>query len=146
MEDAPRSSEKKVLLAVLLVAAIALGIAIPMLVYGGIQLMSVVGIIVALWLAFAALIEPVERLRKGHSLSAGVLGMTVAHFGLALFILGVTDGRIVQDRKGPSAAAGSERRGRAASRSRMNSLRRRRRAELPGHRERSHDHARRQAS
>jgi cytochrome c-type biogenesis protein CcmF len=29
-------------------------------------------------------------LRKGHTLSAGVLGMSVAHFGLAMFILGAT--------------------------------------------------------
>jgi cytochrome c-type biogenesis protein CcmF len=80
----------KVLLGVLLVAAIAIGIAIPLLVYGWHSVLSVIGIVVALWLAFASLIEPVERLRKGHSLSAGVLGMSVAHFGLAMFILGAT--------------------------------------------------------
>src|SRR4029453_7892128 len=34
--------------------------------------------------------KPVERLRKGHTLSAGVLGMSVGHFGLAMFILGAT--------------------------------------------------------
>jgi cytochrome c-type biogenesis protein CcmF len=80
----------KVLLAVLLVAAIVLGIAVPLLAYGWRSVLSAVGIIVALWVALASLIEPVERLRKGHSLSAGVLGMSVAHFGLAMFILGAT--------------------------------------------------------
>ncbi|HEY8540628.1 MAG TPA: cytochrome c-type biogenesis CcmF C-terminal domain-containing protein, partial [Steroidobacteraceae bacterium] len=35
-------------------------------------------------------IEPVQRWRKGHSLSASMLGMCVAHFGLALFVLGAT--------------------------------------------------------
>jgi cytochrome c-type biogenesis protein CcmF len=80
----------KILLAVLLVAAIALGIAIQVFVYGWRSVLSLVGIIVALWVAFAALIEPVERLRKGHSLSAAVLGMSIAHFGLAMFILGAT--------------------------------------------------------
>jgi cytochrome c-type biogenesis protein CcmF len=80
----------KVLLAALLVAAIVLGIAISMFAYGWRSVLSAVGIIVALWVGFASLIEPIERLRKGHSLSAGVLGMSVAHFGLAMFVLGAT--------------------------------------------------------
>jgi cytochrome c-type biogenesis protein CcmF len=80
----------KNLLIVLLVAAVAIGIVIQVFVYGWRSVLSVVGIIVALWIAFSSLIEPVERLRKGHSLSASVLGMSVAHFGLAMFILGAT--------------------------------------------------------
>ena len=80
----------KVLLAVLLLVAIVLGIGIPAFAYGWRSVLSAVGIVVALWVALASLIEPVERLRKGHSLSAGVLGMSVAHFGLAMFILGAT--------------------------------------------------------
>ncbi len=80
----------KVLLAVLLLAALVLGIGIPVFAYGWRSVLSAVGIVFALWVAFAALVEPIERLRKGHSLSAGVLGMSVAHFGLAMFILGAT--------------------------------------------------------
>ncbi|WP_348240537.1 cytochrome c-type biogenesis CcmF C-terminal domain-containing protein, partial [Salmonella enterica] len=49
-----------------------------------------VGIAIAVWIAFSSLIDPVQRLRKGHSLSASMLGMCVAHFGLALFVLGAT--------------------------------------------------------
>jgi cytochrome c-type biogenesis protein CcmF len=80
----------KNLLIVLLIAAIAIGIVLQVFVYGWRSVLSVVGIIVALWIGFSALVEPVERLRKGHSLSASVLGMSVAHFGLAMFILGAT--------------------------------------------------------
>jgi cytochrome c-type biogenesis protein CcmF len=80
----------KVLLAVLLVVAIALGLGIPAFAYGWRSVLSAVGVVVALWIALSSLIEPVQRLRKGHSLSAGVLGMSVAHFGLAMFILGAT--------------------------------------------------------
>jgi cytochrome c-type biogenesis protein CcmF len=69
---------------------VVLGIGIPLFAYGWRSALSAVGIIVALWVGFAALVEPVERLRKGHSLSAGVLGMSVAHFGLAMFVLGAT--------------------------------------------------------
>ena len=77
----------KVLLGVLLLAAIVLGIAIPTALYGWHSILSSVGIIVALWVGASALIE---RWRKGHSLPASVIGMSVAHFGLALFILGAT--------------------------------------------------------
>jgi cytochrome c-type biogenesis protein CcmF len=80
----------KGILTMLLLAAAVLGIAIPLAIYGWRSIISTVGIIAALWVAFAALIEPVDRLRKGHSLSASVLGMSVAHFGLAMFILGAT--------------------------------------------------------
>jgi cytochrome c-type biogenesis protein CcmF len=77
-------------LAVLLVVAIVLGIALPMLALGWHSVLAAVGIVMALWVAFAALIEPIDRLRKGHSLSASVIGMSVAHFGLALFVIGAT--------------------------------------------------------
>jgi cytochrome c-type biogenesis protein CcmF len=80
----------KVLLAVLLLAAIVLGIGIPAFAWGWRSVLSAVGIVVALWIGFSSLVEPIERLRKGHSLSAGVLGMCIAHFGLAMFILGAT--------------------------------------------------------
>jgi cytochrome c-type biogenesis protein CcmF len=78
------------LIAILGVAALVLGITVPTLVYGWHSVLTVVGIAIALWIAFSSLIEPVQRWRKGHSLSASMLGMCVAHFGLALFVLGAT--------------------------------------------------------
>lgn len=80
----------KGLLAALLLVAIVLGVAIPASIYGWHSVLSTVGIVAALWVALSSLVEPFQRLRKGHSLSVGVLGMSVAHFGLALFILGAT--------------------------------------------------------
>ncbi len=80
----------KTTLTMLLIVAIIAGIAIPVAVYGWRSIISAAGIVAALWVAFSALIEPVGRLRKGQSLSAGVLGMSVAHLGLAVFILGAT--------------------------------------------------------
>jgi cytochrome c-type biogenesis protein CcmF len=80
----------KQLLIALFVAAVILGTLVPIAVYGWRSVVSTIGIIAGLWVAFAALVEPVQRLRKGHSLSAGVLGMSVAHFGLAMFIVGAT--------------------------------------------------------
>ena len=77
-------------LMVLFVAAIVLGIALPWAVYGWHSVLTAVGFIAALWIALSSLVEPVDRWRKGHSLSAGTVGMCIAHFGFALFILGAT--------------------------------------------------------
>jgi cytochrome c-type biogenesis protein CcmF len=78
------------LLGGLLAMAIVAGIAVMWAAYGLHSVVSSVGIIAGLWVAFSALIEPVSRLRKGHKLSASVLGMCVAHFGLAMFVIGAT--------------------------------------------------------
>ncbi len=105
-------------------------------VYGWRSVLTVVGVAGALWVAFSSLIEPVERLRKGHSLSAGVVGMCVAHFGLALFVLGATtveSWRQQMDlslKPGQSAEVGG-------FQFAMTKLERRRGTELRGRRERS---------
>jgi cytochrome c-type biogenesis protein CcmF len=43
-----------------------------------------------MWVLLSALIEPLSRWRAGHKLSASVLGMSVAHLGLGVFVLGAT--------------------------------------------------------
>ena len=78
----------KKLLAILLALAALLALLVPTLVYGWRSVLTVVGLTAALWIVLSSLIEPIERLRKGHSLSAGVLGMCVAHLGVGLFIVG----------------------------------------------------------
>ena len=83
-------SRTKGILGVLLAVAVILALGITMAIYGWHSLLGLVGFIVAFWVAFAALVDPIDRFRKGHSLSAGIIGMSVAHFGLAMFILGVT--------------------------------------------------------
>jgi len=80
----------KQLLIVLFVVALLLGTIVPIAAYGWRSVLSTIGIVVGIWIVLSSLIEPVQRLRKGHSLSAGVLGMSVAHLGLALFIIGAT--------------------------------------------------------
>jgi cytochrome c-type biogenesis protein CcmF len=80
----------KRLLGVLLLVAVILGVSIPTFVYGWHSVLTVVGIVTAVWVALASLVEPVQRLVRRQSLSASVIGMSVAHFGLALFIVGAT--------------------------------------------------------
>jgi cytochrome c-type biogenesis protein CcmF len=53
-------------------------------------LLTVVGAALGLWILYSSLREPVSRLRKGQSLSAAVLGMSLAHFGVGMFAVGAT--------------------------------------------------------
>jgi cytochrome c-type biogenesis protein CcmF len=80
----------KLLLALLFVVALVLGIAVPWAIYGWHSALTAVGIAAALWIAASSCIEPISRWRQGHKLTGSVVGMSVAHFGLAVFILGAT--------------------------------------------------------
>ncbi len=81
---------RKGLLAALFAVSAVLAVTVPTIIYGWRSVLAVVGVTAALWVVLSSLIEPIERWRKGHTLSAGVLGMCVAHLGLGLFILGAT--------------------------------------------------------
>jgi cytochrome c-type biogenesis protein CcmF len=70
--------------------SLAIGIAIPWLVFGEPHVMAIAGITLALWIVLSALYEPYTRWRGGHSLSPATVGMVVAHLGVGLFVLGVT--------------------------------------------------------
>jgi len=81
---------RKRLLMGLGVGALIAGALLLWVSYGQPSVLTVVGFAAGLWVVLASLLEPVSRLRKGHSLSAGVLGMSVAHLGLGLFVIGAT--------------------------------------------------------
>src|SRR5690606_7632498 len=78
------------LLLILLAVSAVLALALVLLNYGWHSVLSWIGFLLAFWIGASALIEPVNRWRKGHSLSVEMLGMCIAHFGVALFILGAT--------------------------------------------------------
>jgi len=74
-------------------AALVLGIAVPLLFYGRQSVLLAVGCIAGFWVIGTGLILPLRALRRekgaaGPSRSA--LGMSVAHMGLGLFVIGVT--------------------------------------------------------
>jgi cytochrome c-type biogenesis protein CcmF len=77
-------------LLLLLAAAAAIGLAVPLLAYGSFHVMAFVGLTAGTWVILSSLYEPVQRLRRKQSLSRGVLGMTIAHIGVGLFAIGVT--------------------------------------------------------
>jgi cytochrome c-type biogenesis protein CcmF len=73
------------------IAAVALAIVVPWLVYGGDSVLTAVGVAAGAWLVLSSLVDPVSRaLGKGPRLTRGMVGMQVAHLGLGLTVLGIT--------------------------------------------------------
>jgi cytochrome c-type biogenesis protein CcmF len=58
--------------------------------YGGFSVLLLVGFTAGVFVMLSALVEPWSRWRAGHSLPAAVIGMSLAHFGVGMFTIGVT--------------------------------------------------------
>jgi cytochrome c-type biogenesis protein CcmF len=75
------------------IISVVLGILIPGVVYGRFGLMVSVGTIAAFWIIITSAMDPVRSWRRARG-TAGItrsaLGMSIAHFGVGLFVLGVT--------------------------------------------------------
>jgi cytochrome c-type biogenesis protein CcmF len=75
------------------IVAIVLGVIIPLLIYGRVSILLVVGCGAAAWIVITSLIHPVRSLlrEKGTAgITRSALGMSVAHLGMGLFVIGVT--------------------------------------------------------
>ncbi|MBT8423104.1 MAG: heme lyase CcmF/NrfE family subunit [Gammaproteobacteria bacterium] len=75
------------------IVALVAGIALPWLIYGSASALTMFAAITGLWVCFAALLDPLRRMlreRRFPRLSASQWGMSIAHFGLGIFILGAT--------------------------------------------------------
>jgi cytochrome c-type biogenesis protein CcmF len=79
---------KQLAIAGIIGLAVSLGVILPL--YGWSSIMTVIGVALGVFIAISALIEPVSRLRKGHALSGATVGMCLAHFGVAIFVLGIS--------------------------------------------------------
>ena len=69
--------------AVLLSLALQLG-------YGKVHWVGLVGVVFGIWIILSALFEPVRRLRRGQTLTAGLMGMAIAHAGVGIFAIGAS--------------------------------------------------------
>jgi cytochrome c-type biogenesis protein CcmF len=72
--------------------AVVVGIALPFVVFGSASVLAVVAIAIALWVCVSSLLDPMRRLvyRTGAPLTRGQIGMSLAHFGVGIFMLGAT--------------------------------------------------------
>jgi cytochrome c-type biogenesis protein CcmF len=71
-------------------AALVLGLALSLGVYSHPLTLTPVGATVGLWIILSSLIDPIDRLRRGLRLPASLAGMSIAHIGVGVFVLGIT--------------------------------------------------------
>ena len=74
----------------LLLIAALIALLVQSGVYGSVHWVGLIGFAFGIWIIFSSLLEPVQRWRQGQKMTAGVLGMTVAHFGIGMFAIGVS--------------------------------------------------------
>jgi cytochrome c-type biogenesis protein CcmF len=74
----------------MLAAAVILAAAVQGIGYRTIHWPGLVGLMFGFWILFSALLEPVRRLRQGQTLTAGMLGMALAHAGVGVFAIGAS--------------------------------------------------------
>jgi len=73
----------------MLAAAVLLGVALQ-IGYGKVHWVGLVGVVFGAWIILSALLEPVQRLRRGQTLTAGLMGMVIAHAGVGVFAIGAS--------------------------------------------------------
>ena len=59
-------------------------------IYSNGKLLTPVAATLGVWIILSSLIDPVDRLRRKLSLPRSVIGMTIAHLGLGLFVISLT--------------------------------------------------------
>jgi cytochrome c-type biogenesis protein CcmF len=85
-----RLADKTRMLLNTFVVAAVLGCGLAFGIYRHGQVLTPVGATLGAWIILASLIDPIDRWRRGLSLSRAVLGMTVAHVGLGLAVIALT--------------------------------------------------------
>ena len=96
MHTAWRSQDSSVLLRTLRIPAIVALVAgglIPAVIYGRFGVLVTVGSIASLWIMGVSLLPIARSLRRAKGAAAmtrGMLGMSIAHFGVGMFVIGVT--------------------------------------------------------
>jgi cytochrome c-type biogenesis protein CcmF len=69
---------------------VVLALAVTFGIFGSSRVLTPVGYTLAIWIAIVSLLDPIDRFRRGLTLSRSIVGMTIAHLGLALFVVGIT--------------------------------------------------------
>ena len=91
-----------------LVLAVTLALAICAGAYDFSVMLLPVGLALGLWMALAALVDPIDRLRRGLSLPAGIVGMSLAHIGLGVLTIGITVVQSVTIERDTALAQGAQ--------------------------------------
>ena len=72
------------------IAAAVIGCGVVFGFFTGGRVLSPVGVALGVWIILSSLIDPIDRLRRHISIPRAVLGMTLAHIGLGIFVISIT--------------------------------------------------------
>ena len=72
------------------IVSLVAGLLIPFMIEDGLNLSTGLGLAAALWVALTTLKDLFSRISRKSKLSMSYLGMVLAHFGVAVFVAGVT--------------------------------------------------------
>ncbi|MDH5501394.1 MAG: heme lyase CcmF/NrfE family subunit, partial [Gammaproteobacteria bacterium] len=75
------------------IAALLVGVVLPLMFYGRVSLLLVVGIAAAAWIVILSLVPIVRSWRRQEGMPAitrSALGMSIAHLGMGFFVIGAT--------------------------------------------------------
>ena len=73
-----------------LIAAAVIGCAVIFGLFTGGRVLGPVGVALGSWIILSSLIDPIDRLRRHITIPRAVLGMTLAHIGLGIFVISIT--------------------------------------------------------
>ena len=71
-------------------AAVLVAVAVQGIVYRQFHPVGLIGFSFGFWVMFSSVLEPLRRWRHKQTLTAAVLGMCLAHFGVGLFAIGAS--------------------------------------------------------
>jgi cytochrome c-type biogenesis protein CcmF len=72
------------------IISLALGMVLPFVIDGALNIGAGLGLAAALWVGITTLNSYIKRARSSSKIPLSFTGMTLAHFGMALFVAGVT--------------------------------------------------------
>ena len=73
-----------------LIASLVIGCGVVFGFFTGGRVLSPIGIGLGVWIIISSLIDPIDRLRRRITIPRAVLGMTLAHIGLGIFVISIT--------------------------------------------------------
>jgi cytochrome c-type biogenesis protein CcmF len=74
----------------LLAAAVSLSAVIQGWVFGEMHWVGLIGFSFGFWVIFSSVLEPLRRWRQKQTLTAALLGMSIAHLGVGMFAIGAS--------------------------------------------------------
>ena len=85
-----RLGEKQRMLLMTFAAAVIVACIIVFAIYSNGKILTPIAATLGVWIIITSLVDPIDRWRRKLTFSRGVVGMTVAHIGLGLFVLSLT--------------------------------------------------------